>query len=481
MPIDLTSIQIDRQHSIPLSRQLYVQLHQQVLHGQIIFKERLPSTRELAAELNLSRGVVVECYDMLKADGLVAGFGKGGTQVCYRMQHRKPSSRSATSDLCVSRRGERISSARRYKDHYLPPLPLSPNVPDFSLFSLSRWQSLSRQAAKSAPAWYQRDGGVNLLKRTLQDYLAQYRGIRLNNLESLLITTGSQSALSLLARLLAEPGDSALLEYPCWSGTAAAMHQAGLIAVYAPVDDQGITLEGWRGERRNQTPRIAVITPAMQFPTGCLMSMQRREALLHYTASHRCWLIEDDYVAEYSYAQHPAPSILAHSSTDHVIHIGTLSKLLFPGMRLGWIVVPENIARNVSNALNTCGIQPPYMLQQQLGLFMQYGYLSAHLAHTRAIYNERRHRCHQYIEQHARRLLDHTASISGMNLYLKINQQNVDVMDLTNRLRKDRLGCEVYTQYVGNHKAYFLLLGHANLTDELMVEHLNSLFRCLAG
>ena len=296
-----------------------------------------------------------------------------------------------------------------------------PSVPDFSLFPLRKWQSISSQANKSAPAWYQRDGGVSLLKRTLRDYLAQYRGLQLNNLRCLLITTGSQSALSLLARLLTEPGDIALLEQPCWSGCKAAISQAGLNAIYASVDEQGMKLEGWRGKKRHQAPRIAVITPAMQFPTGYPMSMQRREALLRYTVSHQCWLIEDDYAAEYSYAQHPAPSILAHSATNHVIHVGTLSKLLFPGLRLGWMVVPEHIAHQVNNALNTCGIQPPYMLQQQLGMFMQYGYLSAHLAHTRAIYNERRRQCSQYIEQHARHQLEQIPSISGMNLYLKIN------------------------------------------------------------
>lgn len=475
MPVDLASIKINRQHSIPLSRQLYVQLHHQILQGKIIFKESLPASRVMASELKISRGVVVESYDMLKIDGLVAGFGKSGTQVSYKTSAPNPPHAPRQSSMMLSRRGKRIASARHYAETLLEPLPLTPGVPDFSLFPLARWHSLSREALTTAPSWYQRDGGVSLLKRTLMDYLAQYRGLHVKNPQQLLITSGSQSALGLLARLLTEPGDSALLETPGWSGAEGAMLQACLKIHSIPVDEQGSQLDKLKLGQAQKTPRIAVTSPAIQFPTGCPMSLQRQLSLLEYTASNQCWLIEDDYAAEYSYSQHPAPSIMAHSFSDHVIHVGTMSKLLMPALRIGWMVVPQHIAQQVNQALNTSGIIPSYLLQQQLGLFMQYGYLSTHLAQTRTVYNDRHGKSSRYLQQHAERYLARTTSISGMNQYLKINTQSVDISDLSKRLSDARLGCEVYQQNINNQVKYFLLLGHANLNDEVMKQHLDQL------
>lgn len=479
MPINLSVISLDRSHSIPLSRQLYGQLHQQILHGAILFKERLPASRALAARLNLSRGVIVECYDMLKIDRLVAGFGKGGTQVCYRNLQPTKMNPSTVSGPALSQRGKMICSARMYSQTLEEPLPLTASVPDFSLFPVSRWHQLSKQAWQESPDWYQRDGGLKLLKKALQDFLLQYRGLTVKNPDCLLMTSGTQSALSLLARLLTEPGDAALVEQPCWPGSEAAMIQAGLSIIHAPVDDQGLNYRGWSDASNEQKPRIAITTPGIQFPTGRPMSMQRLELLLHHSASQNCWLIEDDYAAEYSFAQHPAPSIMSHSATDHVIHVGTMSKLLMPGIRLGWMVVPERIAHQVNNALNVYGNHPPYPLQQQLGLFMKYGNLSSHLAHTRTIYNNRRVHSSLYLQQHVKNLLFNTPSISGMNQYLRINQNRVDVHTLSQRLQKAQLGCDIYSQTIKNRKEYFLLLGHTRLNDQVIEEHLGKLVEVL--
>ena len=467
MPFQITSINIDRNQAIPLSRQLYMQLHHQILHGQITYKERLPATRLLASELELARGVVVECYEMLKTDGLVAGYGKAGTQVCYRRQNpTKTQPTGSSTNIPLSLRGKMISAAHHYSASHYPrsPLPLTPGVPDFSLFPYSKWQSLSKEALQSAPAWYQRSSGVIVLKQMLQNYLAQYRGIHVLNLSCLLITSGTQAALSLLARMLADPGDTALIDQPSWSGAKSAIEQAGLKTIYAPVDEQGTELTQWVDEG-GRSPKIIIITPGAQFPTGRPMSTERREDIIRYSTANQVWLIEDDYAPEYSYAQHPVPSILAHSTSNQVIHLGTMSKMLLPSLRLGWMVVPEHIAPAVNSALNTLGIQPPYMLQQQLGRFMQYGYFSAHLAHTRTVYNERHRLCKDYIHQHEQDWLTVMPSISGMNHYLHIDQNKADAKGLEKRLRQAGLGCEIYTQSNNEKTEYYLLLGHANLQE----------------
>jgi len=456
-----------------------MQLHQQILHGHITYQEQLPATRALASELKVARGVIVTCYEMLKTDELVSGFGKGGTRVSYRFQNS--AQRSISTDpirMSLSNRGNMIINARQYERTHdsSSTLPLTPSVPDFSLFPYSKWQRLGKEAISNAPTWYQRDGGVTLLKRSLQTYLSQYRGIHIDNLDRLLITTGTQSSLSLLTQLLAEPNDSALIDKPSWPGATAAIKQAGLNIIYAPIDDQGTQLSDWQVEGKKAIPEIAIITPAAQFPTGRPMSMKRREEIIRYTAENRTWLIEDDYAAEYSYAQHPSPSILSHSKTDHVIHVGTMSKLLLPSLRLGWMIVPQQIASAVNNALNTVGVQPSYIIQQQLGLFIQHGYLSGHLMNTRAIYNERRRLCSDYLARHASQWLFPTPSISGMNHYLKINTQLVDIEELGRRISLAKLGCHIYSQPTKTGSNHYLLLGHANLDEPVMTKELDKLF-----
>lgn len=224
--------------------------------------------------------------------------------------------------------------------------------------------------------------------------------------------------------------------------------------------------------------KLAVLTPNAQYPTGSVMSMQRREAWLQYSQQHAVWLIEDDYAAEYSYQQHPTPSLLTHPHAEQVIHIGTMSKLLLPDLRLGWMLVPKSIAADVCSALNTLGLQPAYSLQQQLALFMQYGYLGEHLARTRAIYNERRRLCTEYLQQHAGDLVRIVPSVSGMNLLLQLKPE-LDSIRLNAALKTAGLGCMLYTRPSSEDDKLqlYLLLGHTTLGEQEL--ELGALVSCL--
>lgn len=467
MPIKLTKLQLDREQTVPLARQLYVQLHQQIMHGELVYAERLPASRELAEQLKLSRGVVVECYEMLRIDGLVAGFGKGGTQVCYQQTLRAPI-KASKRPLALSVRGQCIAKARVYAQE--PLLRLTPGLPDLSLFPHQQWLSLSREAWRQTQGIYQREGGLKALKLSLRNFLAQYRGIQVDDLSCLLISTGSQGALSLLATLLTEAGELGIVEQPGWAGAEGALRQAGLKVHYTDVDVEGALVP------TQLRAKLAVLTPNAQYPTGAVMSTQRREAWLNYSQQQTAWLIEDDYAAEYSYQQHPTPSLLTHPHAEQVIHIGTMSKLLLPDLRLGWMVVPKAIAPSVCSAINTLGLQPAYSLQQQLALFMQYGYLGEHLARTRAIYNERRKRCTEYLQQQADELFRIVPSVSGMNLLLEL-ELALDSALLKQALKAAGFGCHVYTRFDAAAKRPFiyLVLGHAVLVEEELESSLNQL------
>lgn len=476
MPLQLTKLKLDRELLVPLARQLYVQMHQQIMQGQVVYAERLPASRDLASALNLSRGVVVDCYEMLRIDGLVVGLGKRGTQVCYQQAAPVLAKRRRRA-LDLSARGNSIAQARHYEQASL--LRLTPGLPDLSLFPHQQWLSLSREAWQQTQGIYQREGGLKELKLSLRNFLAQYRGIQIEDLSCLLITTCSQGALSLLANLLTDAGELAVLEQPGWTGAEGALRQAGLQLHHIPLDTEGALVpQGIRA-------KLAVLTPNAQYPTGAVMSMQRREAWLQYSQAHAVWLIEDDYAAEYSYQQHPTPSLLTHPNAEQVIHIGTMSKLMLPDLRLGWMVVPKCIAASVCASINTLGLQPAYSLQQQLALFIHYGYLGEHLARTRAIYNERRRLCTEYLQQHGADLLNIIPSVSGMNSLVQI-KHSMDFAKLNTALKLAGFGCMLYKMRCPDTDKpdIYLVLGHALVGEsslELTLSQLLTVLRHLSG
>lgn len=482
MPIDLTQLQLQPNDSIALARQLYQLLHQQIMQGQLTYHERLPATRQLAATLNISRGVVVEAYDMLKLDAIVAGFGKGGTRVCVPSSQTPPSEPSkktheTTQKMALSTRGERIAHSRHYPDRgESSEFPLTPSMPDFRLFPLKQWHRVATMALNSSPKWYQRDGGLPLLKQQLCRFLAQYRGITNLQPQQIIITTGSQGAQSLLATLLCNSKDIALVESPCWAGTVSAVKQAGLQIITSPLDDQGMQIPVNLSHKKQQ-PKIVITSPAIQFPTGITMTAARRQALVQATQAWQSWLIEDDYAAEYSYNHHPPPSILATSRAAHIIHIGTLSKLLMPALRMGWLVVPPALIAPIVSAMNTLGLQASYLQQQQLGLFMQYGYLSTHLAHSRAVYNFRRKRACDYLQRYLKGYLTITDSISGMNISLRLDERfsHLDSSQLSAYFKQRELGISVYRFQDCHH----LLLGHTLLDDAVYAKELDAFMQAI--
>jgi len=470
--IDISTANLNRSSPIPLARQLYNDLHQKILQGDILSGVCLPPTRVLAKQLNVSRGVVVECYEMLKLDDLILGLGKGGTRVCY---NTKPTHTSAKPHPCkpleISKRGRSYANARNYKPQPSVPCPLTPGVPDFSLFPTARWTKLHRGASIEAPQWYTRQGGLLSLKKMIAQYLRQYRGISIENLDRLIITSSTQSTLSFLAQFLADPNDSALLEEPCWAGVTASINAAGLSIKTAYTDDEGANIPAALQSiisHNNKIPKLAIVTPSCQFPTGQAMSMARRESLIQSAIDHDFWVIEDDYAAEYSYQQHPPSSLLAHGDTasQRVIHLGTTSKLMFPGLRIGWMVVPESIAQSTTNALNTIGTQPSYILQQQLADFIQAGYLQQHLANTRIIYSQRKSVCCQYLEMHANEYLHVIQTISSMNILVKLNIHPRQEPALSKQLKQACLGVELYSITKAGDKNLYALIGSANLNTE---------------
>lgn len=386
----LDSVSIDRSLTVPLHRQLYLALRRMIDERVLAAGHALPSSRALAQELSIGRNTVVSVYEQLTTEGYIAGRpGVRPTVVDLPVRRAQPELPAAT----VSRR--RTMSARgqlmlRQPAHHGAPgqIAFHPGMPDAESFPFTTWSRLLARRAKMA----RHDlfgtysvAGYPALQRAIADYIKVSRGVRCRP-EQVVITTGAQAALDLLARVLLDAGDAAWVEEPGYYGAQAAFVSAGAQLVPLHVNEQGWQLD----PPVHHTPRLIYVTPACQHPLGVTMRMEQRLRLMELAERMDAYVIEDDFDGEYRFVGRPVPAVQGSDNSDRVIYIGTFAKLLFPGLRLGFMVLPEILLRDIGRVLSITGQFAPLLLQAALADFIDEGHMSMHLKRMRRIYAARR-------------------------------------------------------------------------------------------
>jgi len=381
------------QDGLPLHRQLYEALRRAMLDGKLGAGERLPSSRDLAQDLGLSRNTVVAALNQLGVEGYLLSHVGSGTYVNDQVPRLQPGARAPTHGApgvaagCLSQRG--LSLSGRFRAAELEVQPFTAGIADFSAFPLALWQRLQNKHWRMTyPDMldYNDSGGYAPLRRAIAEHLRVFRSVQLDA-DQVIVTTGTQQSLELCARLLADHGDTVWVEDPAYWGAAKAFMATGLTLHPVPVDDQGIR-PGIADDA--QPPRLIYLTPSHQYPTGAVMSLQRRHQLLSTARRHGAWVLEDDYDSEYRFAGPPISSLAGLDSDGRVLYMGTFSKVLYPGIKLGYLVVPRPLVAAFKQAhydLNRPGQMP---LQAALAEFMEMGHFSSALRRARQSYGERR-------------------------------------------------------------------------------------------
>lgn len=376
------------------TRWLYDALRAEILEGRIGAGARLPATRELAAQYALSRGTVVNAFDRLRAEGYVVQRTGSGTRVNTvlpgdlwhppRPVTRRPGTMQPPPRH-LTRFASRVSFFRAYEPRTIH--AFRDNQPALDLFPVSLWARVAaRRLRRAGPALLvgTEPLGYPPLQQAVADYLRTSRGVRCEA-GQVAIVSGVQEALDLVARLVVDPGDRVCMEEPGYIGAARVFEAVGATIVPMPVDAQGITLgaRSWRGAR------LAYVTPAHQFPLGMEMSLPRRLALLERARATGTLVFEDDYDAEYRYAGRPVPALQGLDRYGVVIFSGTFSKVLFPSLRLGYLVVPPDLVDRVTAAKSVVSRHAPLLDQAVLCDFIADGHFGRHLRRMREIYAER--------------------------------------------------------------------------------------------
>lgn len=386
----LTEIAALSQNSkLPLHRQLYEALRRTILNGKLQAGERLPSSRELMHDLNLSRNTVVAALNQLAVEGYLISRVGSGTYVNQNVpQVIQPRGRPVSMQPeKLSHRGQALSNTFCAVD--LEVQPFTPGIADFSAFPVALWQRLQNKHWRMTyPDMldYSSAGGYGPLRRAITDYLRVFRSVPVD-IEQVIVTSGTQESLGLCAQLLADPNDTVWLEDPAYWGAVKAFMATGLRLHGIPVDKQGMTP---RPQDNTTQPKLIYVTPSHQYPTGAVMSLERRHQLLSLARQHKAWVLEDDYDSEFRFSGPPISSLAGLDTHSQVLYMGSFSKVLYPGLKLGYLVVPKNLAAAFKRAhydLNRPGQMP---VQAALAEFIDMGHFASALRRARQSYGQRR-------------------------------------------------------------------------------------------
>lgn len=339
---------------------------------------RLPATRDFAGQYNISRGTVLAVFEQLRSEGLVVTRVGAGTWVAKTVLEGPSVRRTATSRPDRTAGGAPLI-VRPFRP-YEPAVEAFP-VHIWSRLTTRRWQRISRELLQSGHL-----GGYWPLRRAIAAYLGEARGVRCNP-HQIVIVTGTQQALDLLARVTIRPGDAAWIEDPGYHGAVAVFRNAGARIVPVPVDAEGMQVT--KGKRLAPGARVAYVTPAHQFPLGMTMSMARRLALLAWARATSAWIVEDDYDAEYRFAGQPLPSLQSIDHHGRVVLLGSFNKVLFSSLRLGYMVLPPPLVDDVLRLRYLTDRGVASVPQAILADFIDDGHFARHLRRTRQLYAER--------------------------------------------------------------------------------------------
>ena len=423
--LSLGAITLEKESELPLHRQLYSALRNHILNGRLRPGMRLPSTRALASDLSVSRNTVTEAFNQLLAEGYLETRVGSGTRVSRTLPEETLQVGVAETEAekrievkrkpRLSRRGSAIAELP-YEWEAFRPKPFDSALPAMEAFPNKQWEKLlvtNWRKLSTGGLGYQSGLGYAPLREVLATYLQTARGVRCSA-ENIIITSGAQQAITLTANLLLNEGDNVWVENPCYPGIKSALNGSLANIIPITVDKDGLDVE--EGLQKSAEARLAYISPSHQYPLGVTLSLPRRLRLLQWAEDQKGWIVEDDYDSEYRYDGRPLASVQGLDKAGRVIYVGTFSKVLFPALRIGYMVVPDRIVDAFHAARAHADRGAPLLEQAVLASFIEEGHLSRHVRRMRTLYAERRAILVETAQHHLGNLLEINETKAGLHL-----------------------------------------------------------------
>jgi GntR family transcriptional regulator/MocR family aminotransferase len=454
---------LDPAASEPFYRQIYERFRSAIASGSLQPGGRIPSARALTIELGLARGTIDAAYSLLAAEGYIQARGQAGTIVTPGLKPRMPVARTRpaiSSDIAVpSFRPDSV-------------LPFQMGLPALDVFPRKIWARLSARCVRAMqptdmvhPSIY----GLPALRAELAAYLQVSRGINCSP-SQIFVTSGYRHTVQLIAHALLKPADRVWIENPGYPPSREVLGLMNVSTVPVPVDAEGMVVTD--GVKRAPRARAAWVTPSHQSPMCVSLSLPRRLALLDWATRNGAWIIEDDYDGEYRYVSRPLPALKSLDRDGRVIYAGTFSKVLFPSLRLAYLVVPETLIERFEEITQALAGGSPELTQAIVTAFITQGHFARHIQRMRKLYGERREATKAGLESALGKFVRIDAQPGGMHLILRLQGRRSD-RRLVARMRVEGLYAEALTDWtVGGEGISALLVGFTNIDSQATAEKL---------
>lgn len=490
----LRDFEFEADSSCTLQVQLYQALKSRILTGRLAASTRIPSSRQLSSSLSVSRNTVNGALEQLKAEGYIKTKQGAGHYVSdelpesFLLAHKQPainllSQENKANGLGVSDFGRTVLGASVLDDvsnesslsGAVKNTSFEAGVPDLKAFPIKKWGQIASDNLRTALMGYDSSQGYEPLRRVLAGYLRSSRGLECS-LDQIIITAGAQQASSIALHILLNEGDTAYVENPGYIGMRKAIAARGANVQGIDVGDEGIDI---RQLPSNPDGKLICLTPTHQYPMGGIMPLGNRLRILQWAATHGIWVVEDDYDSEYHYDHKPIAAMQGLGLKEQVIYIGSFSKVLFPALRLGYMVVPERLVKACVAAKTYMSGQSPIIDQATTAEFIQSGLFLRHLHRMRLLYEKKLQEilkaCNKYLSNVATPIY----SGAGMHIVLTFNSgvlkgaNDTDVIHVMNNMQVH--GSALSTYYVDVPKHQGLVLGFANTDASKMDEGIDKI------
>lgn len=480
-------IVVDSTSPVPLTQQVYEELRQLILSGKLQAGEKIPSSRALAEHLGISRPTVTEAFEQLLAEGYVQARHGSGTFVSKDLPDGKKTVKSSrqrlsskTPRLQLSKYGRSIE-ARPATPRSLPECEISfyYGRPAFEEFPLGEWaRSLWRHARLPdiRTMDYASDArGHASLRQAIAEFVHRHRGIECNA-GQVLVAMGLQQALDLVTRLHVEPGDTVVVENPSYPGAWDTFTAHGGELLPVPVDESGLIVDRLPDAKTREC-KLVYLTPSHQFPTGAVLSLARRLELLAWAARAGALIFEDDYDSEYRYEGRPIQALKALDQHGSVIYVGNFNQVMFPGLNLCYLILPEHLVELYESARWLAGEQLPVQVQAAVASFMQDGHLDRHIRRLRALYGERRQTLLDALSRHLGKRVSVSGDNAGVFVLARFTTKLSDraIIEAASKTGVGLISTKDF--YLGPAHGKEFILGYGNLTARQVEEGVRRLAR----
>jgi len=466
-------IAVERNALKALHTQIYDAFRAAIVEGRLRSGQRIPSTRVLASEIKVSRFPVLNAYAQLLAEGYIQSRVGAGTVVSGSIPDQLTSSTLNGATHAPPRSGLQPAARRA---SILPPIEVPPWMRCWGAFRVGQvavdqfplqvWAKLVARRCRqmdTLSAHYGDLMGSKVLREAIANYLKTARSVRCEA-EQVMIVNGSQQALEISARVLLEPGSRVWIEEPCYRLARDVFTLNGCHLIPVPVDTEGLDVTV--GIKKSRSARAAFVTPSHQFPLGVTMSASRRLQLLDWAQKSRAWIIEDDYDSEYRYESLPIASLQGLDANSRVIYVGTFSKVLFPSLRLGYIVIPSDLLVRFRTIRRVMDLGPPTLYQEVLADFIAQGHFARHIRRMRILYGEYRRVLVDCLANDLGNLVEPVGDEAGMHLAVTLPTGYRDV-EIARRAARQNLSLwPLSPSYLGKPSRHGFILGFGGITTD---------------